>query len=230
MHSFCFNIAICNNLSKSFLLLQIFVEDVMDHSPILGFATNDINRDSVIYPTTLGSDKFYEYNINKPIYFLNDTYLRDDRGIQDIFIEIITTVPTTDQILWNDTLQHELGIEFTDRSSRLETLYTFSANISAQLGWEMFLMSFSFLQNEERAANRNTGNRTVNITVHDSSNIVTITVVIDVLPLPPVVLITVQDITFTEGENFIWLKNLEFPIAIIQDEDALFISLRITLR
>ena len=213
-----------------FLSLQIFVEDEVDHSPILGFATHDINRDSVVYPTTLAYNKLIEYNINEPFYFLNDTYLRDDRVLQDIVMEISTTEPTTDQIFWNDTLRSELGIEFSNMSSRLTTLYIFSANSSDQLDWEMFLMSFSFLQSEERAANRNSGNRTINITVHDSNNSVSITVIINVLPLPPVVLITVQDITFTEGDNFIWLNNLDFPIAVIQDEDALFTSLRITLR
>ena len=146
------------------------------------------------------------------------------------FMEISTSVLTTDQIFWNRSLQSELEIEVSDISSELTTLYIFSANISDQLDWEMFLMSFSFLQSEERAANRNTGNRTVNITAHDSNNNVTITVIINVLPLPPVVLITLQDVTFTEGENFIWLKNLDFPIVVIQDEDALFTSLRITLR
>ena len=213
-----------------FLSLQIFVEDEIDHSPILGFATNDVNRDSVVYPTTLPSNKFVEYNIIEPFYFLNDIYLRDDRELQDIFMEISTSVLTTDQIFWNRTLQSELQIEFSDITSELTTLYIFSANTSDQLDWEMFLMSFSFLQSEERPANRNTGNRTVNITAHDSNNNVTITVIINVLPLPPEVLITLQDVTFTEGENFIWLKNLDFPIVVIQDEDALFTSLRITLR
>ena len=202
----------------------------MDHSPILGFAIDDVDRNSVVYPTTLTSNKIIDYNINEPFYFLNDTYLRDDRELQDIVLEITSTLPTTDQILWNNTLQSELGIEFTNTNSGLTTLYIFSANISNQLDWEMFLMSFSFLQSEERVANRDTGNRTVNIIAHDSNSNVTITVIINVLPLPPMVLITVQDITFTEGDNFIWLRNVEFPIAVIQDEDALFTLLRITLR
>ena len=202
----------------------------MDHSPIFGFATNDVDRNSVVYPTTLTSNKIIEYNINGPFCFLNNTYFRDDHELQDIFVEITSTVPTTDQILWNDTLQNELGIKFTNKSRGLTTLYIFSANISDQLDWEVFLMSFSFLQSEERAANRNTGNRTVNIIAHDGNNNVTVTVIINVLPLPPIVLITVQDITFTEGDNFIWLQNVEYPIAVIQDEDALFTLLRITLQ
>ena len=178
---------------------------------------------------TLASNKFIEYNINELIYFLNDTYLRDDRELKNVSVEVITTVPTTDQLLWNKTLQRMLGIGLTNRSSGLTTTYTFSGNLSDVLKWEMFLMSFGFLQSEPRVVDRNVGNRTINLRVQDSSNRVTVTVIINVLPLPPVVLITVQDTTFTEGQNFIWLQN-EFPVAVIQDEDAMFVSLTITLR
>ena len=108
-------------------------------------------------------------------------------------------------------------------------VYIFSENVSNVLDWEMFLMSFSFLQSEPRVANQNVGNRTINIIAQDCNNTITVTVIISVLPLPPVILITVQDTTFTEGQNFIWLQN-EFPIAIIQDEDAMFVSLTVTLR
>ena len=201
---------------------------MIDHKPILGFAANDVDRNSVVYPITLASNKFIEYNIDEPIYFLNDTYLRDDRQLKNVSIEVITAVPTTDQLPWNETFQRTLGISFTNRSSGLTAVYTFSGNVSNVLDWEMFLMSFSFLQSEPRVANRNVGNRTINIRAQDYNYNVTVTVIINVLPLPPVVLITVQDTTFTEGQNFIWLQN-EFPIAVIQDEDAMFVSLTVTL-
>ena len=202
---------------------------MIDHIPVLGFAVKDVNHNSVVYPITLASNKFIDYSINEPIYFLNDTYLRDDRQIMNVSVEVITAVPTTDQLLWNKTLQRMLGIGLTNRSSGLTTTYTFSGNLSDILKWEMFLMSFGFLQSEPRVVDRNVGNRTINLRVQDSSNRVTVTVIINVLPLPPVVLITVQDTTFTEGQNFIWLQN-EFPVAVIQDEDAMFVSLTITLR
>ena len=41
---------------------------MIDHKPILGFAANDVDRNSVVYPTTLASNKFIEYNIDESIY------------------------------------------------------------------------------------------------------------------------------------------------------------------
>ena len=202
---------------------------MIDHKPILGFAVDDVDRNSVMYPAMLASNKFIKYNVNEPIYFLNDTYLRDDRQLKNTTIELITAVPTTDQLLWNETFQELLNINYTNTSSGLAKLYIFLGNVSNVMDWERFLMSFRFLQSEKRVANRDVGNRTINIKTQDNNNNVTVTVIIDVLPLPPVVLITVQDTTFTEGQDFIWLQN-EFPIVVIQDEDAMFVSLRVTLK
>jgi len=142
---------------------------------------------------------------------------------------VVTAEPTTDQLLWNETLQEMLGIKLTNMSSESRTLYTFSANISDEFYWEKFLMSFSFIQSEVCVSNRTVGNRTINITAHDGSNNVTVTATINVLPLPPVIQIIVQDTTFREGQNFILLRD-DFPIAVIQDKDALFVSLDITLQ
>ena len=204
-------------------LLQIFVDDVIDNIPIFGFASDNVDRNSLLYPTTLVTNKVIDYNITEPIYFLNDIYLRDDGQVKNISIEVITSESTTDQLLWNKTL----GINYTDITTNEST--TFTANISDEMQWEMFLMSFSFRQSALLVADRNIGNRTITITAQDCSNTATVTVVIYVQPLPPVVTITVQNTTFTEGENFILLRN-ELDIAVMQDTDASFISLTITLQ
>lgn len=204
---------------------------MQDDEPILGFAVDgDVDRDSVAYPTTLATNKFIEYDITEPIYFLNDIYLRDDRQLKNVTIEVMTTNESaTDQLIWNKTLQEALGINYTNMTYGLTTVHIFSADIADELDWEMFLMLFSFLQNEMRAEDRHIGNRTINITAQDCNNSVTVTVTINVLPLPPEVTITVQDITFMEGQNFLLLRT-EFPIAVVQDEDAMFTSLRVTLQ
>lgn len=205
------------------------MDDAIDHEPVLGFAADGVDRSSMVYPTTLASNKFITYNITEPVNFLNDTYLRDDRQLESVSIEVTTTVPTSDQLLWSRTLQTSLGINFSSTTNGLTTRYTFSANISDELDWEVFLMSFNFIQNETRAADRNAGRRTIYIMAHDRNNVAMVTVIIDVQPLPPVVIITVQNTTFTEGQDFFLLRN-RFPVAVIQDEDALFVSLTVALR
>lgn len=213
---------------KSVLLFQISVDDVIDNIPIFGFAADDVNRNSVIYPTTLTTVEVIEYDIIDTIYFLNNAYLRDDRQLKNVTIEV-NGLATTDVLTWNDTLQNEIGINYNNTSIGVNTtLYIFSADIYDELQWEMFLMSFSFLQGGVRAMDRDVGNRTITITVQDCNNSVTMTTIINVLPLPPVVMITVNNITFTEGDDFILLRN-EFPVAVEQDQDALFVSLTITL-
>ena len=209
-------------------MFQIFVDDVIDDIPIFGFAPDDVNRNTVVYPTTLTIINVIKYDITDPVYFLNNAYLRDDHQIKNITIEV-TDIATTDLLTWNDTLQDTLGINYLNTSGGVTTVHFFSADID-ELQWEMFLMSFSFLQSGVRAEARNPGNRTVNVTVQDCNNSVTVTTIINVLPLPPVIVITgIENITFTEGDNFILLRN-EFPIAVEQDQDALFVSLRITLQ
>ena len=166
------------------------------------------------------------YDITDPVSFLNNAYLRDDRQLKNITIKA-TNLSATDELIWNDTLQR---FSYTNTSNGITTCHIFSGNIYDDLEWEMFLMSFSFRQGNERAAYRNIGNRTITVTVQDCSNIVTVTTIINVLPLPPVVMILLQNTTFTEEEGFIYFRN-EFPmIAVIQDQDALFISLTITLQ
>ena len=213
---------------KSVLLFQISVDDVIDDIPIFGFVANDFNRNSVVYPTMLTTGKLIEYDITEPIYFLNNAYLRDDRQLKNITVEV-TGIATTDQLTWNNTLQEMLGINYTNTNSGITTLHIFSADIYDELKWEVFLMSFNFIQSGVRAAERNASNRTISVTVQDCINSVTVTTIINVLPLPPVVTITVEDTTFTEGDNFILLRN-EFPIAVQQDQDAMFVSLTITLQ
>ena len=204
-------------------LLQIFIDDVIDNIPIFGFASDNVDRNSLLYPTTLNTNKVIDYNSTKPVDFLNDIYLRDDGQVKNISVEVITSESTTDQLLWNETL----GINYTDITTNEST--TFTADISDEMQWEMFLMSFSFRQSAMRVADRNIGNRTITITAQDCSNTATVTVIINVHPLPPVVTITVQNTTFMEGQNFILLQN-ELNIAVIQDTDASFISLTITLQ
>ena len=204
-------------------LLQIFVDDVIDNNPIFGFASDNVDRNSLLYPTTLVTNKVIDYNITEPVDFLNDIYLRDDGQVKNISIEVITSESTTDQLLWNETL----GIYYTDITTNEST--TFTADTSDEMQWEMFLMSFSFRQSAMRVADRNIGNRTITITAQDCSNTVTVTVIINVQPLPPVVTITVQNTTFMEGQNFILLQD-ELKIAVMQDTDASFISLTITLQ
>lgn len=210
-------------------MFQISVDDVKDDAPIFGFAADDVDRISTAYPTMLAASKFIEYDTTDPVYFLSYVYLRDDRQLKNITIEVTTNVSTSDRLEWNETLQEELGINYSNTTSELTTLYIFSANISDELEWEMFLMSFSFLQSNMRAADRDSGNRTIRITVQDCNNVITITVVINVIPLPPVVAITLQNIVFVEGQNFTLLRTA-FPIEVTQDEDALFTSLTITLQ
>ena len=195
---------------------------MIDNIPIFGFALNNVDRNSLLYPTTLNTSKVIDYDSTKPVDFLNDIYLRDDGQVKNISVEVVTNGSTTDQLSWNKTL----GINYTDMN---DGLTTFTANISDELQWEIFLMSFSFCQSAMRVADRNIGNRTITITAQDCNNTATVTVIINVQPLPPVVTITVQDTTFTEGENFILLRN-ELNIAVIQDTDASFISLTITLQ
>ena len=205
------------------------VEDVVDHEPILGFAGDDVDRNSLVYPTTLATNKYIVYDIIEPVFFLNDAYLRDDGQLTNVSVELNTTVSTTDQLEWNETLRQTLGINYTNTSIGLTTSYTFSADIADELDWEMFLMSFYFLQSEMRARSRNPSNRTINIIARDSNSVVTVSVVIDVLPLPPDVQITVQNTTFREGQEFIVLRQ-DILISVNQDEDAMFTNLRITLQ
>ena len=209
-------------------MFQISVNDVIDDIPIFGFAADDVNRNSVVYPTTLTTVKVIEYDIIDSIYFLNNAYLRDDRQLKNVTIEV-TGLAATDTLTWNGTLQEALGIDYTDASDGVNTLHIFSGDIYDELQWEMFLMSFSFLQDGVRADDRDVGNRTINVTAQDCSNSVTLTTIINVLPLPPVVMITVDNITFTERDNFTLIRN-EFPIAVEQDQDAMFVSLTITLQ
>lgn len=167
---------------------------------------------------TLATSKVIDYNTTEPVYFLNDIYLRDDRQVKNISIEV--AVSATDKLSWNHNS--------TNNAST--TLYTFTDNISDVLQWEMFLMSFSFCQSAMRPADRNiSSNRTVSVTVQDCSNTSTVTVIINVLPLPPEVTITVQNTTFVEGHDLILLRR-NLSIVVIQDPDALFVSLTVTLQ
>ena len=174
------------------------------------------------------TNKVINYDITEPVYFLNNTYLRDDRQLKNITVKV-TNISSTDQLTWNDTLREDLGIDHSNMSYGVTTLHIFSADISDELEWEAFLMSFSFLQSAMRAADRNAGNRTINVIAEDCSNSVAIMIIINVLPRPPEVIITVQNTTFTEGQDPIVLRD-EFPIAVRQDQDALFVSLIITLQ
>lgn len=206
----------------------------MDNIPIFGFASDDVNRSSELYPTMLSTEKFIEYDVTEAIKFLNNTYLRDDRQLKNITIEVNTNVRTTDQLLWNRTLQNKLGIEYTNTSTELTSKHVFSANANiSDRAWEKFLMSFCFLQNATRAANRSAGNRTITVLVQDCTNDgVEVTIIINVLPLPPKVTIILvpENITFTEGEQSLIFRNNYSSIAVIQDQDAMFVSLTISLQ
>ena len=169
------------------------------------------------------------YDITEPVYFLNNTYLRDDHQLENITINV-TNLSETDELSWNGTLQDDFGINYNNTSYGLTTCHIFSGDIYDVLEWETFLMSFSFLQSNERAAYRNAGYRTITVTVQDCNNSVTVTTIINVLPLPPVVTITLQNTTFTEGQNFTYFQR-EFPmIAVTQDQDSMFTSLTVTLQ
>ena len=201
----------------------------MDNIPIFGFASDEVDRNSELYPTMLSTDKFINYDVTEPIRFLNNTYLRDDRQLKNITIEVNTSVQTTDKLLWDQTSE---GIEYTNTSSELTSKHVFSANISDR-AWEKFLMSFCFLQNATRAADRNAGNRTITVLVQDCTNDgVEVTIIINVLPLPPVVTITLEpeNITFTEGEQSFIFQNSYSSIGVIQDQDAMFVSLTVSLQ
>lgn len=195
-----------------------------DDAPIFGFAAVDVDRNSTLYPT-LTTDMVINYDVTKPIYFLSDVYLRDDRQIKNISV-VVTNLSTTDWLEWNKTIPE---VNYTNTTNGTTAIYTFMAITFDEWEWEMFLMSFSFLQSAMRAVDRSPSNRTISVITQDCTNSVTLTVVINVLPLPPDVIITLQNITFTEGDNFILLRNA-FPIAVLQDEDALFVSLTITLQ
>lgn len=226
-----FMITDCSNNTMT-VMANIFVYDVMDNIPIFGFASDEVDRNSELYPTMLSTDKFINYDVIEPIKFLNNTYLRDDRQLKNITIEVNTSVRTTDKLLWDQTLQNELEIEYTNTSSELTSKHVFSANISDR-AWEKFLMSFCFLQNATRAADRNAGNRTITVLVQDCTNDgVEVTIIINVLPLPPEVTIILvpENITFTEGEQSFIFQNSYSSIGVIQDQDAMFVSLTISLQ
>ena len=179
-----------------------------------------MNRTSLLYPMTLATSKVIDYNTAEPVYFLNDIYLRDDGQVKNISVEV--AVSATDRLSWNQ--------EYNSTNNASIMLYTFTDNISDVLQWEMFLMSFNFCQSAIRPADRNiNSNRTINVTVQDCSNTSTVTVIINVLPLPPEVTITVQNTTFVEGHDFILLRR-NLSIVVIQDPDALFVSLTVTLQ
>lgn len=203
-------------------LLQIIVNDVIDDSPIFGFASDNVDRDSLVYPTTLTTEKVIDYDTTETIYFLSDIYLRDDRQIKNITVEVVISDSATEQLSCDGTI----GINCTDITNGSTT---FTADISDELQWENFLMSFSFRQSAMRVAARNVGYRTISVTVQDCSNVSTVTVIINVQPLPPVVGITVQNITFMEGQNTSLLEN-EFNIAVTQDPDSMFTSITISLQ
>jgi len=138
----------------------------------------------------------------------------------------------TDELLWDQMLLLSLGIfvATTEESPTLST-YTFSADLPNKIDWEIFLMTFQFLCNETHANNRMLGNRIIIISANDDNNTSTVVIDINVLPLPPVVDITVPNITFTEGENYTLLRNLDDPpISVTQDEDSQFILINVTLR
>ena len=125
-----------------------------------------------------------------------------------------------------------LGISVvTTKKSPTLTTYTFSADLPNETDWEIFLMTFQFLCNETLAANRMRGNRTIIISANDGNNASTVVIDINVLPLPPVIDITVPNIIFTEGENYTLLRNLDNPpISVTQDEDSQFRLINVTLR
>ena len=124
-----------------------------------------------------------------------------------------------------------ISVATTEKSPTLTT-YTFSADLPNETDWEIFLMTFQFLCNETRAANRMRGNRTIIISADDGNNTSTVVIDINVLPLPPAVFITVPpNIIFTEGENYTLFRNLDNPpISVTQDEDSQFILINVTLR
>jgi len=220
-------------LTTYHLSLQIIIKDVVDDAPIFGFAPPEVDRNSLIYPTTLDTDKPIDYDIDEPVNFLSDIYLRDDRQLQNITLNFESNVANvTDELLWDQMLLSSLGISVvTTEESPTSTVYTFSADLPNETDWEIFLMTFQFLCNETRAANRMLGNRTIIISASDDNNTSTVVIDINVLPLPPVVDITVPNITFTEGENYTLLRDLDDPpISVTQDEDSQFTLINVTLR
>ena len=209
---------------------QIIVEDVVDHAPILWFISPDADRTNPAYPTRFNFIKLIDYNTNESVNFLSDIYLRDDRQIQSITVSFQRYVANvSDELLWNQTLVTSLRIDNTTEESSTLTTYTFSANLN-ETDWEMFLMTFSFLCNDTRAADRMLGSRTIIISANDGNNTSTVMVDINVLPLPPVINIDVPNINFTEGDSYALLRDLEDPISVIQDMDSRFTSLNVTLR
>jgi len=202
---------------------------LVDDPPIFGFVSTDFIRSSLTHPTTLNKTLIIDYNTNESVNFLSDIYLRDDRQLQNITLRYESNV--TDELLWDQMLLMSLGISVvTTESSPTLTTYTFSADLPDEADWEMFLMTFQFLCNETRAANRMNGSRTITISANDENNTSTVIIDINVLPLPPVIEITVPNIIFIEGDNYTLLRNLDDPISVTQDVDSRFMSLNVSLR